>query len=87
MEGSIAKDTAGWRDHSEEGRKDRLRLLQLVKFDERVEKSNSDENATEISVRYVILRAAMSINAKGKRGRKGSRESRYREGCTQEDQK
>ena len=55
MEGSITKDPAGWRNHGEERSKNRLGFLQLVKFDEGIEKCDGDENATEISVCYVIL--------------------------------
>lgn len=55
LERSITKDPAGWRNHSEERSQNRLGFLQLVKFDEGVEKCDSDENAAEISVLYVIL--------------------------------
>jgi hypothetical protein len=58
LEGPVTQDAAGRRNHSEEGRKDRLRLLQLVELDECVDKSDCDEDATEISVRFVILGGA-----------------------------
>jgi len=67
LEGSITKDPAGWRNHSKERSKNRLGFLQLVKFDEGIEKCDSDENATKVSVRYVILwGGGVSINEKKK---------------------
>jgi hypothetical protein len=86
LEGSVTQDAAGRRNHSEEGRKDRLRFLQLVELDKCVEKSNSDEDATEISVLYVTLGGNVDGCKDGK-PRKGSHESRFQAGCTQEDQK
>jgi len=87
-EGPITHDTAGWRNHGEEGCKDGLRLLQLVELDERVEKRDYDENATEISVLYVILRADQRRHMhKVEKRVKGSRESQCQEGCTPECQK
>lgn len=86
LECSITKDPVGWRNHSEE-RSHRLGFLQLVKFDEGVEKCDSDENAAEISVLYVIL--WRSVNKRKKKAigvRQGSHESRCRGGYTQKDQ-
>lgn len=60
LEGSVTQDAAGRRNHSEEGRKDSLRLLQLVELDECVEKSDCDEDATEIGVLYVTLGSNVS---------------------------
>lgn len=67
MEGSVTQDAAGRRNHSEEGRKDRLRFLQLVELDECVEKGDSDEDTTEISVLYVTLVEVMSMGAKDRK--------------------
>ena len=60
LEGPITQDTAGRRNHGEERRKDSLRLLQLVELDECVEKSDCDEDATEIGVLYVTLGSNVS---------------------------
>jgi hypothetical protein len=69
LECSITKDPVGWRNHSEE-RSHRLGFLQLVKFDEGVEKCDSDENAAEISVLYVIL--WRSVNKRKKKSYRGA---------------
>lgn len=69
MERSVTQDAAGRWNHSEEGRKDRFRLLQLVELDECVDKSDCDEDAAEVSVLRVILGGAMSIDTKDRKAR------------------
>jgi hypothetical protein len=55
LERAGADDAARGRDHGEEGRENRLGLLELVELDERVEERDGDEDPAEVRVRKVVL--------------------------------